>query len=48
MITEIEFLDEARTRAAARVTIGYSGGTVRLVKDGATWRATEMTDRWIT
>jgi hypothetical protein len=47
-ITDVEFLDDARTKAAVRVTIGYSGGTVLLVKENGTWRATELTGLWIT
>lgn len=47
-ITDVEFLDDARTKAAARVTIGYSGGTVLLEKTPDGWRATEMTGFWIT
>ena len=46
--TDITFLDAARTKAAARVTIGYAGGTVMLVKEGSGWRATELTGLWIT
>jgi hypothetical protein len=47
-ITDITFVDEARTKAEARVIIGYSGGTVLLVKERGVWRATEMTNFWIT
>jgi hypothetical protein len=47
-ITDITFLDAARTKAAARVTIGYAGGTVMLVKEGGAWRATELTALWVT
>jgi tetratricopeptide (TPR) repeat protein len=47
-ITDVEFLDDARTRAAARVTVGYSGGTVLLEKTPDGWRATAMTNLWIT
>lgn len=48
-ITDVEFLDDARTKAAVRVTIGYSGGTVLLEKTSDdSWRATGMTGLWIT
>jgi hypothetical protein len=47
-ITEVEFIDAERTRAAARVTVGYSGCTVVLVKEGGVWRATELVNFWIT
>jgi hypothetical protein len=47
-ITDITCLDAARTKAAARVTIGYAGGTVMLVKEGGVWRATELTGLWVT
>jgi hypothetical protein len=32
VITEIEFTNAERTKASARVTIGYTGGTVELEK----------------
>lgn len=48
IITRIEFLDEAHTRAAARVTIGYSGCVVVLEKRGDDWIAASLTGFWIT
>ncbi len=48
VITEIEFLDEARTRARVAVTIGYSGGDVLVEKGPGGWRATEASFTWIT
>jgi len=49
IISEIEFVDTARSRAAVRVTVGYSGATVQMekTKDGA-WVAKELTNFWIT
>jgi tetratricopeptide (TPR) repeat protein len=47
-ITRIQFLDAARTRAAADVTIGYSGATVVLEKRGTTWTPVKLTNEWIT
>lgn len=47
-LTRIRFLDAARTRAAADVTIGYSGATVLLEKRGATWTPVKLTNEWIT
>jgi hypothetical protein len=48
IVTEIEFLNPERTKAAARVTVGYSGATVLLEKQGQTWRATALVNKWIT
>jgi hypothetical protein len=48
VVTEIEFTNVERTRASARVTIGYEGGTVELEKEGGTWVAKRLTNRWIT
>jgi TolA-binding protein len=47
-LTRIEFLDAARTRAAANVTIGYSGVTIVLEKRGTTWTPVRLTNQWIT
>ena len=46
--SKIEFTNVERTRASARVTIGYEGGTVELEKEGSTWIAKRLTNRWIT
>ena len=48
VITEIEFTNAERTKASARVTIGYSGGTVELEKEAGTWIAKRFTNQWIT
>jgi hypothetical protein len=47
-LTRIEFLDAARTRAAASVTIGYSGVTVVLEKRDGIWTPVRLTNEWIT
>ena len=48
MITEIHFTNAARTKASAKVTIGYSGATVEMDKEGGKWIARRLTNRWIT
>jgi hypothetical protein len=48
VITEIEFMDAARTKARAKVTIGYSGCDVLLEKTGGSWRAVRLVNQWIT
>ena len=48
VITEIEFLDAARTKARAKVTIGYSGCDVLLEKTGGTWKSVRILSEWIT
>jgi tetratricopeptide (TPR) repeat protein len=47
-ITSIEFIDAARTRAEVAVTIGYSGATVVIEKEGRVWTAKRLINRWIT
>lgn len=47
-ITEIHFTNAERTKASVRVTIGYSGGTVELEKEGGRWIAKRLVGRWIT
>jgi len=47
-VTQIEFVDEERTKANANVTIGYSGATVVLEKVDGKWRAVRLTNQWIT
>jgi TolA-binding protein len=47
-ISEIAFTDAGRTKAIARVTIGYSGATVVLTKENGVWKAVELTNFWIT
>jgi len=48
VITEIEFMNAGRTLARARVTIGYSGCDVLLEKAAGAWKATAMTNMWVT
>jgi hypothetical protein len=48
VITEIEFTDAARTKARAKVTIGYSGCDVLLEKAGGAWKAVGLANQWIT
>jgi len=48
VIDEIHFTNAERTRASAKVTIGYSGATVELEKEGGAWLARRLTNRWIT
>jgi hypothetical protein len=48
VITEIQFTNPERTKAAARVTIGYSGATVELDKEDGKWIAKRLTNWWIT
>jgi TolA-binding protein len=48
IITEVQFLDAARTRAAAHVTVGYSGAAVLLEKANGVWKTTGLTGKWIT
>jgi tetratricopeptide (TPR) repeat protein len=47
-VTQIRFSDAERTKAAAAVTIGYSGATVELEKEGGKWIPRRLTDYWIT
>ena len=44
-ITRIEFLDAARTRAAASVSVGDSDATVLLEKRGAAWTPVKITSQ---
>jgi hypothetical protein len=46
--TKIEFLDGARTKARASVTIGYSGADVLLEKTDGAWKAVRLVNQWIT
>ena len=48
IISEIEFIDAARTKAAVKVTVGYSGATVQMQKKNGVWTAQQLTDFWIT
>ena len=48
IITEIEFVDAARTRAAVKVTVGYAGATVQMHKENGVWIAGALTNQWVT
>jgi tetratricopeptide (TPR) repeat protein len=48
VISEIHFTNPERTKAGARVTIGYSGATVELEKENGKWIAKRLTSKWIT
>lgn len=47
-VTEVAFTNAERTRAAAKVTIGYSGATVELEKEQGAWVARRLVNQWIT
>jgi hypothetical protein len=46
-ITDIEFLDPERTKAAARIQAANHGATVMLQKSDGIWRVIELVDSWI-
>lgn len=48
VISNIEFLNKEHTRAAAAVTVGYSGATVILVKKNGKWVGVEVVNFWVT
>jgi hypothetical protein len=48
IIRDVTFQNAERTRAAVRVEVGYSGGTVILEKQQGIWRAVELVNLWIT
>jgi hypothetical protein len=48
IITDSQFLDAARTRAAAHVTVGYSGAAVLLEKANGVWKPSSLTAKWTT
>ena len=47
-ISQIEFIDAQRTRAAVKVVVGYSGATVQMENRDGVWIATRLTDFWVT
>ena len=47
IITELEFLNPERTRAAARVRVRHEGGTIVLEKRQGVWTALALVDIWI-
>lgn len=46
-VGQIEFVDAERTKANARVTLGYEGATVVLEKTDGKWRAVRLVNQWI-
>jgi tetratricopeptide (TPR) repeat protein len=48
IVNEIEFINKEQTRAAVRVTVGYSGCTVQIEKRAGIWVTLELTNFWIT
>ncbi len=47
MVTEVTFIDAARTTGAARIRNGYQGSTQLLTKVGGTWKITGSSGHWI-
>jgi hypothetical protein len=48
VIRSITFLDEARTRAAVPIIVGYSGATVLMEKRDGAWVAVRLVNQWVT
>lgn len=48
IIRDVTFQNAQRTRAAVRVEVGYSGGTVVLEKQQGVWRAIDIVNMWVT
>ena len=48
VVSSVEFLNGDHTRAAAAVTIGYSGATVVLRKENGRWVAVDLVNHWVT
>jgi tetratricopeptide (TPR) repeat protein len=47
IVTEVTFIDAARTKGGARIRTGYQGSTQLLTKGGGTWRVTGSSGHWI-
>jgi hypothetical protein len=47
IVTEVTFIDAARTRGAARIRIGYQGSTQLLTKGDGTWKVSGSSGHWI-
>ena len=47
IVTELEFLNAERTKAAARVRVGHEGGTIVLEKRQGVWTALALVNTWI-
>ncbi len=47
IVTEVTFIDAARTKGAARIRTGYQGATQLLTKTDGTWKVTGSSRHWI-
>ena len=47
IVTEITFIDAARTRGSARIRTGYQGSTQLLTKGDGTWKVSGASGHWI-
>ncbi len=47
IVTEVTFIDAARTRGAARIRTGYQGSTQLLTKGGGKWMVSGTSGHWI-
>jgi hypothetical protein len=47
IVTEVTFIDAARTRGAARIRTGYQGSTQLLTKSDGTWKVSGSSGHWI-
>ncbi len=47
VVTEVTFIDAARTKGAERIRTGYQGSTQLLTKTGRTWKVTGSSGHWI-
>jgi tetratricopeptide (TPR) repeat protein len=47
IVSEVTFIDAARTRGAARIRIGYEGSTQLLTKADRRWKVTGSSGHWI-
>ena len=47
IVTEVTFIDAARTRGAARIRTGYQGSTQLLTKGDGTWKVSGSSGHWI-
>ena len=47
IVTEVTFIDAARSKGASRIRIGYQGYTQLLTKDHGAWKLGDTTGHWI-
>jgi len=47
IVTEVTFIDAARTRGAARIRTGYQGSTQLLTKGKGGWKVSGSSGHWI-